>query len=151
MNDLTRLIDAGAKIGVPDRTGFDQIDVAAKKLFQGLGQTEKLAHGAKAATRLEIDKEVGVATHGVEVSVTRGRVKYLQTPHRVTAAQSGDFAAVLLDQRVHDGPGHPGEAVRAPDKEASGTPRMPNEYLRGSQGRPRRQQWNHGTSGAAAG
>jgi len=87
MNDLTRLIDAGAKIGVPDRTGFDQIDVAAKKLFQGLGQTEKLAHGAKAATRLEIDKEVGVATHGVEVSVTRGRVKYLQTPHRVTAAQ----------------------------------------------------------------
>jgi hypothetical protein len=38
MDDLSRLIDAGAKIGVPDRSGFDQIDVTAKKLFQGLGQ-----------------------------------------------------------------------------------------------------------------
>ncbi len=91
MDELTRLVDGRAQIGIGDRADFMQGDRTAEHVSQSGGKIEIQMVPPQAAIGTELDQKVGVACGRIEILAPCRRSENLKANDVVASAERRQF------------------------------------------------------------
>lgn len=94
------MVHCGDEIGVAQSVGGHQVNFAVEDVLQCFLQPEVAVKKAAGIFRAERNQKINVAVLRVKRAIGR-RAEYLQSLYAKTAAQCGNFGAVLFDEVDH--------------------------------------------------
>ena len=100
VDDLARLVHRCKNIGIFQRGGRYQVNLADKQMLQRLLQFKVAIEQTARVTRKEFDQKINVTLCRVKRAIS-SQAEDLQTLHGKTVAKGGNCGAVLFDEGNH--------------------------------------------------